>query len=82
MGLFDKRKKKKFYEGKLYLIQVNLENNYRNEVIQMSKEAYTSLQSDLNSGEIDDDMFNELLRKINNYVNKADSRFYPIEKNL
>lgn len=82
MGLFDKRKKKQLYEGQLYLIQVNLENNYRNEVVQMAKDTYLKLKADVDGGGIDNDMFNGFLRKINDYVKKADERYYPIEKNL
>lgn len=82
MGFFDKRKKKQLYEGQLYLLQVNLENNYRNEVVQMAKDVYGKLKNDLDSGGIDNDMFNGFLRKVNEYVKKADDRYYPIEKNL
>ena len=82
MGLFDKRKKKKYYDGELYLMRVNLENNYRTEVIQMAKDVYKTLKSDIDGGNIDNDMFNEYLRSVNDYVKKADERYYPIENNL
>lgn len=82
MGLFDKRKKKKFYEGKIYLMRVNLENNYRTEVISMAKDNYTTLKADLDAGNVDMEMYNSFLRSINDYVKKADERYYPIENNL
>lgn len=82
MGLFDKRKKKKFYDGKVYLMRVNLENNYRTEVIQMAKDNYATLKADFDAGNIDNEMFNGYLRSINDYVKKADDRYYPIENNL
>ena len=82
MGLFDKKKKKQLYEGQLYLIQINLENNYRNEVIEMAREVYGNLKRDYDSGSINVDMYTDYLRKVNDYVKKADEKMFPIEKHV
>lgn len=82
MGLFDKKKKKQMYDGQMYLIEVNLQNNYRTEVITMAKEVYGYLKKDYDEGSITVDMYNGYLRKLNDYVKKVDEKMYPIEEHL
>lgn len=82
MGLFDKKKKKQMYDGQMYLIEVNLQNNYRTEVITMAKEVYGYLKKDYDDGSITVDMYTAYLRKLNDYVKKVDEKMYPIEEHL
>lgn len=82
MGLFDKKKKKQMYDGQMYLIEVNLQNNYQTEVITMAKEVYGYLKKDYDAGSITVDMYNAYLRKLNDYVKKVDEKMYPIEDHL
>lgn len=82
MGLFDKKKKKQLYDGQMYLIEVNLQNNYKTEVISMAKEVYGYLKKDRDDGSIGMDMYSSYLRKLNDYVKKVDAKMYPIEEHL
>lgn len=82
MSLHDMKKKKQMYDGQMYLIEVNLRNNYQTEVITMAKEVYGFLKKDYDEGSIPVDMYTAYLRKLNNYVKEADEEMYPIEQHL
>lgn len=83
MGIGDfmkKKKAKELIERNLYIAKVNLDNNYKKDVISQCKETYRILLEQQNEGMINDEQYKQFLRQINAYTKQADEKYYPIEK--